>query len=157
MSTAAKTSKSSSASSPFTGKKRGALGYVPGGPDGSTAKKRQRTLKRRTPWRDLPPDAVDLIVMNLAKDRACLSIMLLSMVSRPLRAEVQGNVKAWHMLYLHWRGHISSQTAPGDTRAPVFLPVNRLYRGPMGRTVVKMTPTIPRTLPNFREKIPSLG
>lgn len=157
MSTAAKTSKSSSASSPFTGKKRGALGYVPGGPDGSTTKKRQRTLKRRTPWRELPPDAVDMIVMKLAKDRACLPIMLLSMVNRALRAEVQGNVKAWHMLYLHWRGHISSsQTATGDTRAPP-LTVNRLYRAPMGRTVVKMNPTIPRTLPNFREKMPSLG
>jgi hypothetical protein len=157
MSTAAKILKSSSASS-LSGKKRAGLGYVPGGSDDMVVRKRQRSLKRRTPWKDLPTDAVDIIVMHLARDRASLPIMLLSMVNRAFRSEVQGNVKAWHMLYLHWRGHISSKGPQEDPRAPP-LTVNALYRVPTGRTgvLVKMNPSIPRTLPNFRDKIPSIG
>ena len=161
MSTAETTSKSSAGSSNAAGsaaanRKRG---YIPGGPvalsssEGQGGRKRGRTVcivppKKRMVWRDLHRDIVDNIVLHLARTRQCAAVMTLSMVNRSFRMDVANNLKAWHTMYLHWRGHLSVRTD--------VIREHRLFRNPPN-LLVKLNPTFPRTLPNFREKAPSIA
>lgn len=162
MSTAAKTSKPSSASDACStqlqqNKRKHLAGYVPGQPVPQTVpvKRQRRSPKRRTvPWALLPDEALEKIVIHLANDRQGLSVMLLSMVNRNFRQEVQGNLKVWHMLYLHWRGHLSSQQEGEGPQARV--PLTRMIRSPQG-AILRLNPSVPRSVPNFRPKPPSLG
>lgn len=162
MSTAAKTSRSSSASdsapSSLLQKKRKTvpLGYIPGQPVTPPVKRQKKggTRRKAGTWSLLPDEVLEKIILHLANDRQGLSVMLLSMVNRNLRQEVQGNSKVWHMLYLHWRGHLSSQQTGGAQEGQA--PLTRMIRSPQG-AILKLNPSVPRSLPNFRIKPPSLG
>lgn len=162
MSTAETTSKSSAASSntslAVANRKRG---YIPGGPVASSSeesgtassRKRGKTIciappKKSMVWRDLHRDIVDNIVLYMARNRQCMSVMMLSMVNKSFRMDIANNLKAWHMMYLHWRGHLSVKS--DVTRD------QRLFRNPPN-LLVKLNPTFPRTLPNFRDKAPSIA
>ena len=136
-------------------KRRQNLQYSPGAPVSAGDRVKRRKKARQSlvqPWVGLQAEITDQIVMQLARDRQALPIMMLSMVNRTFRQEVQGNLKAWHMLYLHWRGHLSCSTN-GINQQP---PMSRLIRSPSGM-IVKLNPSIPRTLPNFTNKPPSIG
>ncbi len=167
MSTAEPTLKSSAGSlntgSAAANRKRG---YIPGGPvavstsEGQGGRKRGRTVsivppKKRMVWRDLHRDIVDNIVLHLARTRQCQAVMTLSMVNRSFRMDVANNLKAWHTMYLHWRGHLSagSNMAQRIMRNP---PNSNLIRNPPN-LLVKLNPTFPRSLPNFRDKAPSIA
>ena len=164
MSTAAKISKPSSASDADStqlsqNKRKQPVGYIPGQPIPPTVTvKRQRksTRKKTVPWALLPDETLEKIVIHLANDRQGLSVMLLSMVNRNFRQEVQGNLKVWHMLYLHWRGHLSSQQQGMREDQEGQVPLARIIRYPQG-TTLKLNPSVPRSVPNFRPKPPSLG
>jgi hypothetical protein len=136
-------------------RRRQTLQYTPGAliSDADGGRKRRKTRRPPAlPWVDLHSEITDQIVIQLARDREAFPIMMLSMVNRTFRREVQGNLKAWHMLYLHWRGHLSCSTNSASQQPPM----SRLVRSPSG-IVVKLNPSIPRSLPNFHNKTPSIG
>jgi hypothetical protein len=89
-------------------------------------------------FRGLPFDALDKILEFMVASRSGLSIIKLSMVCRSLRQGVNENLSIWYQLYLHWRGLIH--------------PPDRLITTPRG--VVRLRPTLPSTVPNFRTKTP---
>jgi hypothetical protein len=127
------------------------MGYVPGAqvnakrPRTLRAKK-ERTTQGRT-WGDLPVEIIDNILMILAEDRSnrfwsSMALMRMCMVNRSWRETVQNNLKAWYLLYRHWRG-------------PVTDKANELTLQRGRGLVVRLNPTIPRSLPNFKDKLPS--
>ena len=116
--------------------------YTPGAPE--ARKKRRKTSN----YASLPSEVMDKIVNSLVSDRKPLSVMLLSMVSREFRRAVDQNLKAWHQLYLLWRGHMKAMSlAPGAAG---------VLQGKRGGTV-RLVPTVPRSVPNFRDKHPPLA
>lgn len=155
MSTVAKTARSSTESGmrPTQKGKRPTAEYTPGAPIHQPLKRQRKVSQKKTgPWTTIPDEILDKILMLLANDRQALSVMLMSMVNRNFRREVQGNLRVWHSLYLHWRGHISSlQTAQGGQ-----VPLTRMIRSPQGQ-ILKLNPSVPRSLPNFQCKPPSIG
>ena len=108
-----------------------------------------RTRRRKTAhYASLPTEVMDKIVNSLVSDRKPLSVMLLSMVNRDFRRAVNLNLKAWHQLYLLWRGHMKAMSlAPGAAG---------VLQGKRGGTV-RLVPTVPRSVPNFRDKHPPLA
>ncbi len=133
------------------------MGYTPGQPveaTGITAAKRRRKAPQRLglPLSELPSDILSKILINLVNDRRGLSVMLMSMVNHDLRWMVQMDLKVWHMLYQHWRGHLSTMGAGQEAQAPL----TRMIRSPQG-AILRLNPSVPRTLPNFQHKPPSLG
>jgi hypothetical protein len=62
------------------------------------------------------------------------------MVNRHFRDTVNKNLQLWYRLYLEWRGPVENNT--------------REYRTPRG--VVRLRPTVPISVPNFRIKAPPL-
>lgn len=130
MSTAVETSKSSAAS-----RKRG---YIPGAPVRS--KKRARTVGDPQPWQ-FPMDLLDKILeCILDAEAGGLSVIKLSMVNRAFRQGVSENLAVWYRLYLQWRGPIRDRAS--DIRTP--------------RGVVRLRPTVPMSVPNFRVKTPPI-
>ena len=140
------------------GKKR-ALEYTPGSKvaEESTAhsraleeaqRKRMRTLRNkanRGSWfLSLPAETEDKILEILAADRNALSIMRLSMVNRGWRETVENNLQIWHTLYRYWRGPI----VPSEVSKTGLQDARRM---------VRLNPTTPRSLPNFRHKSPSIS
>ena len=158
MSAVAKISKSSSESGGGMPRKHTRpTPYTPGAQIGPTLKRQRRAPARKTPaWAALPEEILENILTLLAKDREALAVMLLGMVNRHLREEVQGNLKVWHMLYLHWRGHLSSLQSGGSGTQEGQTPLTRMIRTPHGR-ILKLNPSVPRSLPNFQCKPPSIG
>lgn len=142
MSTAETTSLSSGASSsgaaPASRRKRS---YIPGrrveeAP--TRAGKRGRRVHEGN-REGLPADVLDCILQRMVDTRAGLSIIKLSMVNKAFRQGVNANLKIWYKLYLHWRGPIQR-----DVPRPISTP----------RGVVRLRPTLPTTVPNFRGKTP---
>ena len=78
----------------------------------------------------------------LIKGRCQLSVILLSMVNHQLHRALQEDTKTWYRLYLTWRGPVHP-TMPGPIKT--------------ARGMVTLHPTIPRTLPNFRDLSPSIA
>lgn len=143
MSTADRTSRHSAVSS---GKRKGS--YTPGAPlveHDEAPRKAQR--RRRTassiapPCPHLPIEILDKILGIMASNHDGLSVIKLSMVNRHFRDAVRANLNIWYRLYLHWRG-------------PVWSTGTREIRTPRG--VVRLRPTIPVSVPNFRIKTPPL-
>lgn len=136
-------------------KRGGGAGYTPGHPvTETTATKRRKRTARRTEknFNHLPDDVLEKILMRLANERQGMSVILMSMVNRDMKERVLQNLKVWHMLYLHWRGHLSSGGAALSGQAQP----TRMIRSPQGQ-ILRLNPTVPRTLPNFQNKSPSLG
>ena len=119
-----------------------------------TATKRRKRTPRRTEktFDHLPDEVLEKILLHLANERQGLSVILMSMVNRETKQRVLGNLKVWHILYLHWRGHLSSGGAVREGQSQL----TRLIRSPQGH-ILRLNPTVPRTLPNFQSKPPSLG
>jgi hypothetical protein len=87
----------------------------------------------------LPSDVLEKILLFMVEDHALLSVVKLSMVSKRMNQEISNNLVIWYKMYLHWRGPITNQTRSiSATRGGV----------------VSLRPTIPRSLPNFRDKTP---
>jgi hypothetical protein len=112
-------------------------GYVPGAPVRKT--KRQRKSKERQ-HTELPTELLEKILLHMADSQNTLSIIKLSMVNRHFRDTVNKNLQLWYRLYLEWRGPVENNT--------------REYRTPRG--VVRLRPTVPISVPNFRIKAPPL-
>jgi len=133
--------------------------YNPGAPvvEGTTTtatvtRRKGGKRKNAANYASLPQEVFDKILGALVSDRRPLSVMLLSMVNREFRRAVDSNLKAWHQLYLLWRGHMlkpmpKSMGMEGETRTIV---------GKKGG-LVRLVPTIPRSVPNFRDKHPPLA
>jgi hypothetical protein len=119
------------------GGKRKDLPYVPGAPvkrSRCAAGGNTKVLRRRTEASPvLPSDVMDKILSILVEKRAAAAVMMLSMVNKNLHASIVGDRKLWYQLYLHWRG------------PTVF------YREG-GKGIVRLMPSTPRTVPNFRLK-----
>jgi hypothetical protein len=81
---------------------------------------------------------LDKILSSMATSRSVLSIIKLSMVCRSLRQGVNENLSVWYQIYLQWRGPIH--------------PPDRIITTPRG--IVRLRPTVPTTVPNFRMKSP---
>jgi hypothetical protein len=107
-----------------------------------------RTLRNkanRGSWfLSLPAETEDKILEILAADRSCHAIMRLSMVNRGWRETIQNNLEVWHSLYRLWRGPI----VPSEVSKTGTQDVRRM---------VRLNPTTPRSLPNFRHKSPSIS
>ena len=137
MSTAETISLSSgvSSSAPASRRKRS---YTPG-KRVEEAPTRSGKRIRGTCREPLPSDVLDVILQRMVDSRAGLSIIKLSMVNKAFRQGVNANLKIWYKLYLHWRG-------------PIQREVPRPINTPRG--VVRLRPTLPTTVPNFRGKTP---
>ena len=138
MSTAEGTSKSSAAcETAVVCRKRG---YIPGGPVTGTGK-RPRRKERTGSFPHIPYDVLDKILQTILDTQAGgLSVIKLSMVNRACRQAVSENLGIWYRLYRQWRGPIRKETM--DVRTP--------------RGVVRLRPTVPLSVPNFRVKTPPL-
>jgi hypothetical protein len=135
--------------------------YTPGAPVGlegttttTATAMRRRGGKRKTAanYASLPQEVFDKILGALVSDRKPLSVMLLSMVNREFRRAVDSNLKAWHQLYLLWRGHMLKPM-------PKSMGMEGVARTIVGKKggLVRLVPTIPRSVPNFRDKHPPLA
>ena len=133
--------------------------YNPGAPvvEGTTTtatvtRRRGGKRKNAANYASLPQEVFDKILGALVSDRRPLSVMLLSMVNREFRRAVDSNLKAWHQLYLLWRGHMRATVMdPGTEKL-----MSTVIIGRKGGTV-RLVPTIPRSVPNFRDKHPPLA
>jgi hypothetical protein len=127
----------------MTGKSRpeSKRGYTPGAQvDDRRKGKRAKTLTRRPPSLDLPSELLDKILSYMVESRSGLSVIKLGMVNRYFREAVGQNLKIWYQLYLHWRGPINPDQRVRTVQTP--------------RGVVRLRPTLPTTVPNFRNKAP---
>jgi hypothetical protein len=117
-----------------------------------TRRKRMRTIRNKAnkSWfLNLPAETEDRILAILTADRSCHAIMRLSMVNRGWRETIQNNLEVWHSLYRLWRGPIvASDSLPKLTNGVGAMSQRRM---------VRLNPTTPRTLPNFRHKTPSIS
>lgn len=75
------------------------------------------------------------VIQILATNRDNESIIILSMVNRALRRQINSDAQMWYKMYLQWRGLLQTRT----------------YTKPGVKTVC-LVPTMPRTLPNFRPR-----
>jgi hypothetical protein len=109
------------------------------------AKKKARRASRSEDkvFPGVPSDVLEKILLYMVDERASLSVVKLSMVSRVFRSEINANIKIWYKMYLHWRGPIVQRPRPT---------IQGLRGG-----VVSLRPTIPYTVPNFKDKRPSLS
>lgn len=124
-------------------------GYVPGGPvtleNASSGKKRARTngeeekqTKLKGYFPHFPPDLLEKMIDPLVEGRVPMSVIMLSMVNKQCHQAISGNLEVWHKLYKQWRGPIRmTETGP--------------VRTAMGGGTVNLFPTVPRSLPNFRD------
>ena len=134
-------------------------GYTPGAPVEDAHKKKRKLVQkngdvvkalakqsRSEAMKKIAGIIPDILlghtVETLVKGRAHLSVILLSMVNKQFRTALNGDLQLWYRLYLTWRGPIHA-TQPGPIRTP--------------RGLVTLHPTIPRSLPNFRDLSPSIG
>lgn len=130
------------------------MGYIPGSQvHTKRCKTAGRSRKEKKPcggtWKDPPVEIMDTIIMALAEDKwnRCQSsagLMRMAMVNRTWRDAVQNNLKAWYLLYRHWRGPVTDQASE-----------IAMQRGK--GMVVRLNPSIPRSLPNFKDKSPSVS
>ena len=134
MSTADKTSTSRAGSD---ARKR--KGYTPGAR--VSPPRSAKRIRQAAQVPALPTDVLDKILAFMADSRAGLSMIKLSMVNCAFRQGVSENLAAWYKLYLRWRGPIH--------------PLPRTISTPRG--VVRLRPTLPTTLPNFRTKTPPMS
>jgi hypothetical protein len=114
--------------------------YVPG--EAVTNSKRNGKRARQRPdFPEIPYDVLDKILTCILDTQVGgLSVIKLSMVNRAFRKGVNDNLPIWYRLYLQWRGPIRDRTR--DIQTP--------------RGVVRLRPTIPVSVPNFRTKSPPL-
>lgn len=119
--------------------------YTPGArvttpPVPEPPKKRRRAAVRSRERGAFPgccTDVLEPILSIMVKRQDALSVIKLSMVNKWFHQEISQNVAVWRELYLHWRG-----------------PLMRKGIDMNGQTIARLRPTIPRSLPNFREKPP---
>lgn len=105
--------------------------------------KKKRTQEALAALAGVIPDILlEHAVEALVKGRAPLSVILLSMVNRQFHQYLGNDIRTWYRLYLSWRGP-AQPTQPGPIRT--------------ARGLVTLHPTIPRSLPNFRNLNPSLS
>ena len=140
MSTDVSTSKSSSASG------RQPLTYRPGSKVVDPTDRGSKRKRERECAPVLPPEVLDKILECLVDLRAGDCVVLMGMVNRALRQQVQASTQMWYRLYLQWRGPLARSDPQG---------VRRVYGVPLslstGRPVmVPLVPTTPRTVPNFK-------
>lgn len=107
------------------------MGYSPG------ERVASRCRRSTNSWKSLPTEVLHQILMRLAESKSGISIILLSMVNRHFMNDVLDDVDVWHLLYLDWRGPIGGP---------------KVIRSKNG--VVKLRPTYPISLPNFKLKTP---
>jgi hypothetical protein len=86
----------------------------------------------------LPLELLDKILGYMVASHSGRSVIKLSMVNRYFRQGIADNLKVWHQLYLQWRGPIRSPFT--DFKTP--------------RGVLRLRPTVPTSIPNFRVKAP---
>lgn len=125
------------------------LGYTPGG----AAERRLASVKRpcvvvktsgdgagrRKHGRavlSLPSDCILKIVQALVKSKDNHTVIILGMVNKQYRQVIAPDVDLWYAMYMHWRG------PPTPSRTVVSMG---------GKGTVRLLPSIPRTLPNFRD------
>ena len=108
-------------------------------------KRRKAVIKRSMTERATFPgcctDVLEPILRIMVQRHEGLSVIKLSMVNKWFHQEISQNVEVWRELYLQWRGPLSAIPRP---------PVHGLHVG-------RLRPTIPRSLPNFREKPPRIA
>lgn len=123
-------------------KRAAGLGYTPGGPVKQPcvpAKTKTNTVIKRRKDRaalDLPSECILHIASHLVQAKQDLSVILMSMVNKQYWQTIGNDAQLWYNMYMHWRGPIT----PSPQRVSM-----------MGRGVVRLMPSIPRTLPNFRD------
>jgi hypothetical protein len=116
-------------------------GYTPGAlVDERRKGKRAKILRERQPFGHLPLELLDKILSCMVESRSGLSVIKLSMVNRYFRQAVSQNLKIWYQLYLHWRGPVHPAPAVRTVQTP--------------RGLLRLRPTLPTTVPNFRNKAP---
>lgn len=76
------------------------------------------------------------VAETLARHRMPRAVVLLSMVNKSFRQRIDGDFEIWYRLYVQWKGPYRSTTA-----GPV-----KTARGSL-----LLYPTVPRSLPNFRD------
>jgi hypothetical protein len=137
MNTAAKTAKSSTESEKRRKRKLDSVArsMLPGC---TKCQKRLKDPGRLVPFRELPFDVLDKILRYMATSHSPLSVMKLSMVNRAFRQGVNENLHVWYHLYRLWRGPVHPQDRTIKTQ----------------RGMIRLRPTIPTSLPNFRVKEP---
>lgn len=114
-------------------------GYTPGEP--VTGAKRAKRRAHAGQFPQLPYDVLDKILTCILETQAGgLSVIKLSMVNRACRQAVNENLAMWYRLYRQWRGPIRQDVM--DVRTP--------------RGIVRLRPTVPLSVPNFRVKTPPL-
>ncbi len=102
-----------------------------------------RTLARRErgTFHGCCSDVLQPILLIMVQRHEGLSVIKLSMVNKWFHQEIKQNVEVWRQLYLQWRGPLSAIERP---------PTHGLHVG-------RLRPTIPRSLPNFRDKPPRIA
>ena len=108
----------------------------------TTGESRSTRRKRQQPREEvigaLPLELLDKILGYLVASHSGRSVIKLSMVNRFFRQGINDNLKVWHQLYLQWRG-------------PIHSPF-RDFKTPRG--ILRLRPTVPTSVPNFRIKTP---
>ncbi len=101
----------------------------------------KRKKARQQDFPDIPADVLERILACILETQVGgLSVIKLSMVNRAFRRGVNDSLPIWYRLYLRWRGPIRDKTR--DIQTP--------------RGIVRLRPTVPLSVPNFRTKTPPL-
>ena len=102
---------------------------------------KRKRARQRPDFPDIPADVLERILTCILETQVGgLSVIKLSMVSRAFRKGVNDSLPIWYRLYLRWRGPIRDKTR--DIQTP--------------RGIVRLRPTVPLSVPNFRIKTPPL-
>lgn len=105
-------------------------------------KKKRRAARsgERSAFPGCCTDVLEPILRIMVQRHEGLSVIKLSMVNKWFHKEISENVEVWRGLYRQWRGPIDSVPRPL---------VN-------GVQIARLRPTLPRSLPNFRDKSPRI-
>ena len=140
-------------------KRAAGLGYIPGAAvtikthagsagkrqcvltaDGGVAKAKTTTAgkgrRKNTAVLSLPSDCITKIAQALVASRNNHTVIILGMVNKQYHQVIAPDAALWYAMYMHWRG------PPTPSRTVVSTG---------GRGMVRLLPSIPRTLPNFRD------
>lgn len=120
--------------------------YMPGArvqEEEEPPKKRRKTPPRQAKgaFPGCCTDVLERILKIMVQRHEGLSVIKLSMVNKWFHQEISQNVEVWRELYTHWRGPLTK---------PTRLDIN-------GNPLARLRPSIPRSLPNFRDKPPRIS
>lgn len=139
------------APAPALVKRAAGLGYVPGGPakrpcvtgkdkpmrtNQSNDNKLVTAKKKHKAVPDLPSECIHHIALHLVKAKQDHAVIIMSMVNKQYWQTVGNDAQLWYEMYTHWRGPL----APAAAKPSLT-----------GRGWVRLMPSIPRSLPNFRD------